>query len=340
MLSKQQRRAINFFETDHSMYLAEGAVRSGKTHAVTLGFFVWSQRREAELGTFTNEYAFVGRSATTLERNVIKPLRDFCSIFNVQMERNRGYGYLDIGGVRYWTIGVNDVRAEDKIQGMTAAGAMVDEIALLSESFIMQLLARLSVKGAKLVATYNPENPAHWLKKKIIDRLEDYGGIMERYVMDDNPSLSEEIKERYKKQFVGHYYKRYVEGQWAAPAGVIYPFLELEEYKYKDYDELIFSMDYAAAGVWCVLEWRRNGKEWWCVDEIYEDFRESVPMTDEEMVQTLHDWIRDRRYTAIIIDPATHVRWKRKARGMGMNLRYPTHQTHPCLLYTSPSPRD
>jgi phage terminase, large subunit, PBSX family len=41
--------------------------------------------------------------------------------------------------------------------------------------------------------------------------------------MDDNLSLSERIKERYRAMYTGVFYKRYILGLWVAAEGVVYP---------------------------------------------------------------------------------------------------------------------
>ncbi len=40
--------------------------------------------------------------------------------------------------------------------------------------------------------------------------------------MDDNPSLDEETKNRYKKMFVGVFYQRFILGLWVLAEGIIY----------------------------------------------------------------------------------------------------------------------
>ncbi len=41
------------------------------------------------------------------------------------------------------------------------------------------------------------------------------------FTMDDNLSLDEEIKARYRSMYVGVFFKRYIMGLWAAAEGII-----------------------------------------------------------------------------------------------------------------------
>ena len=48
------------------------------------------------------------------------------------------------------------------------------------------------------------------------------------FTMDDNLSLSEEIKARYCSMYIGVFFKRYILGLWAAAEGVIYDMFDPE----------------------------------------------------------------------------------------------------------------
>lgn len=114
---------------------------------------------------------------------------------------------------------------EHKIQynGITAAGVFLDEVALMPQSFVNQALARCSVKGSKYWFNCNPEGPNHWFKVEWIDKKKEKNILHLHFTMDDNPSLDEETKDRYKKMFVGVFYQRFILGLWVLAEGIIYP---------------------------------------------------------------------------------------------------------------------
>lgn len=56
------------------------------------------------------------------------------------------------------------------IQGMTLAGVLFDEVALMPRSFVEQALARCSVAGSRFWFNCNPESPSHWFYEEWILR--------------------------------------------------------------------------------------------------------------------------------------------------------------------------
>ena len=118
--------------------------------------------------------------------------------------------------------GGKDERSQDLIQGMTLAGVFFDEVALMPQSFVTQAEARCSVEGAKYWYNCNPKNPTHWFKKEYIDLQKEKKLLYLHFTMDDNLTLSEKVKERYKRMFSGVFYQRNILGLWVTAEGKIY----------------------------------------------------------------------------------------------------------------------
>ena len=126
---------------------------------------------------------------------------------------------------RFYIFGGQDESSQDLIQGFTLAGIFFDEAALMPESFINQATGRCSVAGSKFWFNCNPKGPMHWFKTNWIDRRNDYAenGEMKKgknllyihFTLEDNHSLSEEIKQRHRDLYRGVFYLRYILGQWA-----------------------------------------------------------------------------------------------------------------------------
>ena len=108
------------------------------------------------------------------------------------------------------------------IQGITLAGILFDEVALMPESFVNQGTGRCSVEGSKFWFNCNPDTPAHWFKKEWVDKREDKNLLYLHFTMDDNLSLADDIKRRYRGMYSGVFFKRYIMGLWVAAEGVIY----------------------------------------------------------------------------------------------------------------------
>ena len=122
------------------MILADGAIRSGKTVSMILSFLVWS------LETFSGkDFIVAGVTAGALKRNVLSPLFGMLESFGVPYEYRRAEARILIGGNTYHLFGADKDNAQDKLQGMTAAGAYADEAALFVS---LKPHARRGVRGS------------------------------------------------------------------------------------------------------------------------------------------------------------------------------------------------
>lgn len=196
--------------------ILEGAVRSGKTWISLIVFALW-------VATMPKDATFlmVAKTLTSLKRNCLELLQGLVGednfTFNISQKEGRLFGrvvYLE---------GVNDVRAEGKIRGMTLSGAYADELTLFTEDFFTMLLSRLSMPGAKLFGSTNPDTPNHFLKKKYIDRESELDMLVIKFSILDNKTLDPAYVEALKREYVGVFYKRFILGQWVVADGACYP---------------------------------------------------------------------------------------------------------------------
>lgn len=82
----------------------------------------------------------------------------------------------------------------------------------MPESFYNQITARLSIEGAKVWTSSNPNSPHHWFYKKVLMQLKEKDGIYIHFTMKDNLSLSPQIIDRYERMYSGVWKKRFIEG--------------------------------------------------------------------------------------------------------------------------------
>lgn len=205
---------------DRRINLLTGSVRSGKTYVSLLKWAIF-------VGTmpYENEFLMVGKTLTSLKRNCLLLLQELVGESNFTFSISGKQGKLF--GRTVWFEGANDDRAESKIRGMTLAGSYVDELTQIPEDFYKMLLSRLSVKGAKLYATTNPDTPNHWVKRDIIDN-EEIDKKIWNFTLDDNVILkkeNEEYFEQLKKEYQsmgGVFYQRFILGLWVLAEGLIY----------------------------------------------------------------------------------------------------------------------
>ena len=232
--SEKQRAILRFPYTNYSALICDGAVRSGKTSVMSLSFFLWA------MGNFNGySFAYCGKSVGAVERNIVTPLLSLTYLreyFEVQYNRGDHVITARRGNTenRFYMFGGRDESSYALIQGITLAGVMLDEVALMPRSFVEQALARCSVEGAKFWFNCNPENPRHWFREEWILKAQDHNALHIHFRMEDNPSLSEETRERYRTMYSGVFYQRYILGLWVAAEGVIYDMFDQTENTYRE----------------------------------------------------------------------------------------------------------
>lgn len=224
--SRKQRKVLNWWcrsspVRDYNGIIADGAIRSGKSVAMSLGFVVWAMS-EFEACNF----AMCGKTIGSFRRNVLFWLKLMLRSrgYSVSEQRTENLVIVRRGSVEnyFYVFGGKDERSQDLIQGITLAGVFFDEVALMPESFVNQATGRCSVDGSKFWFNCNPGSPAHWFKTGWIDKRADKRLLYLHFTMDDNLSLSEAVKERYRSTYTGVFFKRYILGEWKSADGVIY----------------------------------------------------------------------------------------------------------------------
>lgn len=231
--SEKQRQVLRFPYTPYSALICNGAVRAGKTSVMSLSFILWA------MGHFNGcAFAICGKSVGSVERNILTPLLSVRYLQeHFSLCYNRGGHVLTLRrGTRenrFYLFGGKDESSYTLIQGVTLAGALLDEVALMPRSFVEQALARCSVEGARFWFNCNPDSPAHWFRQEWLLKLEQHNALHLHFTMRDNPSLSEETLRRYETMYSGVFYQRYVLGKWAAADGVIYSMFSETENVYR-----------------------------------------------------------------------------------------------------------
>lgn len=232
--SRKQRMVLNWWTPespvkDYDGIIADGAIRSGKTVSMSLSFVAWAME------SFDGQnFIMAGKTIASLRRNVLSVLIPILRGRGYSCEERRGDGLLVVSRGsrenRFYTFGGHDDRSQDLVQGITAAGAFFDEVALMPESFVNQATGRCSVDGSKLWFNCNPGGAMHWFKRAWIDERLSKNLLYIHFTMDDNNSLSERIKARYRSMYAGVFYQRYILGLWAIAEGLIYTMVNEENY--------------------------------------------------------------------------------------------------------------
>lgn len=202
---------------DARINILEGSVRSSKTITMIPKWLRYIKQAPPGLLLMT------GVSKDTVYDNVLRDLFDTVGSSNYRY--NRQNGELRMYGRDLKVIGAKDEGAEKFLRGKTLAGAYSDEGTLLPQTFFKQLLNRLSVPGARLYMTTNPDTPSHYLYTEYItDEKQLACGAVDvtHFELDDNPNLDEEYKTFIRGAYAGLYYKRFIQGLWVMAEGSIY----------------------------------------------------------------------------------------------------------------------
>jgi PBSX family phage terminase large subunit len=217
ILGRKQIKSI--VESESRINIWHGSIRSGKTIASIIAFLM-----AVATAPSNGLIVIVGRTLDTIGRNIMEPLTEHTLFGPVKdsISWTPGAKNAVIFGRIVHLVGANDRLAEGKIRGATVSLSYVDEASLIPRDFFRQLLGRMSVKGARMFATTNPDNPAHWLKKEFINRQDELNLSHWKFGLDDNPSLDPEYVSDLKSEYVGLWYKRFILGDWVQSEGAVY----------------------------------------------------------------------------------------------------------------------
>lgn len=288
--------------------ICDGSVRAGKTVVMSLSYIMWAMH------SFDDEnFGMAGKTIGSFRRNVFKPLQ--------KMLRSRGYSVKEhrtenMFVVKYkghvntfYYFGGKDEGSQELIQGITLAGMFFDEVALMPRSFVDQATARCSVEGAKFWFNCNPAGPYHWFKTEFIDKMKEKNLFQIHFLMDDNPSLSERVKERYKRLYSGVFYKRFILGLWVLAEGVIYDMFNQDEHVVeavdRPYTQYYVSCDYGTQNPTAFGLWGFYDGVWYKVKEYHYDGRKQAKQkTDEEYCEELKGFVGTLPIKQVIVDPS------------------------------------
>ena len=287
--------------------VCDGAVRSGKTLAMGLSFFLWAS------SCFDGyKFGVCGKTIGALQRNVLSEVRPRLESMGATWQEKRSENLVTVSlfGHKnsFYIFGGRDESSADLIQGITFAGVLLDEVALMPRSFVEQACARCSVDGSRLWFNCNPAGPEHWFYKHWILEAEKRNCLRIRFYMVDNPSLTEAIRQRYEKLYSGVFYQRFVLGQWVQAEGRVYDFFGQDmvaKLPKEPMEQYYISCDYGTVNPTSMGLWGKRNGIWYRIKEFYFDSRKQQrQMTDGEYADALQALAGARSITAVIVDPS------------------------------------
>lgn len=309
MFSEKQREFI--LKATHPFNFAHGSVRSGKTVCTLFRFMQDAYECDG------SQIWIIGHTLETVYHNVIRLLfedpqlsvfKHFCtwSVGNKQLK------FLD---KTIYCLGAKDEGAIGPIQGKTFDLCYCDEITLYPESVIQMISTRLSNPKSKMIATMNPVQPSHIVKKWIDLGKEDSKFYSLHFTVEDNPFLSQDYKESLKQTLTGLFYRRNYLGEWCLAEGAIFDFLDrslhIVRRPPRAAEFWIVGIDYGASNPFAAVlvgvntgRSNQEGPHMWVEKEYYWDPKNKRQKTNSEFARDIEEFIRDYAVRTVYIDPS------------------------------------
>ena len=307
--SPKQKAVLSWWRGDkYDAVICDGAIRSGKTLCMSISFVCWA------MACFSGaQFGMCGKTVRSLRRNVIFPLLGVLEELGFQCSEKISDSSMTVRyrgrENKFCFFGGRDESSAALIQGVTLAGVMLDEAALMPRSFVEQACGRCSVAGSKLWFNCNPEHPGHWFYKEWIEKAAEKRALYLHFTMEDNPSLSEKTRERYRRLYTGSFYRRFILGEWVMAEGRVYDFFDSGEYLMPvpegGFSRWRISCDYGTVNPASFGLWGEKNGVWYRVKEYYYASRsEGRQKTDEEYADDLLRLAGERSIEKVIVDPS------------------------------------
>ena len=335
-------KALDFFDNANArLNILHGSVRSSKTINCTVKWIDYI------LNGPEGNLAMLGKTMATLKRNVLNDLLDIVGDKNYKWI-DRQQGELQILGRRVYCFGANNEDAESKIRGATFAGAYCDEVTLYPQNVFNQLMARMSIKGAKCFCNTNPDSPFHWFYTDYIMNDDITDKKVWQFLMDDNLSLDPDYVQSLKEMYTGVWYDRMILGKWVAAQGRIYDMFDPAKHMI---DTAVFlkkldihpravkyfvACDYGTATVmtWGLYAKFPSGLVLKIKEFYYDAVKMNVQKTDGEFAMLFQQWLGNIRPSTIYVDPSA-ASWKLELMQRGFNVQNANNDVINGIRYVS-----
>lgn len=306
-VSFKQKQILAFPHTSYDALICDGAIRSGKTVFMTIAFIDDAMERYKN-----KRFGICGKTVNSAIKNIIKPYKATAYAnerYKLRFRQSDNELIVRRGNVTnvFEVFGGKDESSYELIQGRTLAGVLMDEVALMPRSFVEQACARCSVDDSKLWFNCNPNSPQHWFYLEWILKAREKNALHLHFMLEDNPSLSEKIIQRYKSMYTGVFYRRYILGEWCVAEGLVYSNFCEENItdEIPKSGEYYISIDYGtmnpfSAGLWCL-----RGAKAVRIKEFYYSGREkNEQLTDEHYCDIIEDFAKGYDIRKVIVDPS------------------------------------
>lgn len=273
---KQKEYGLN---ANHRWNVKIGAVRSGKTFQDKEDII---PRRIRERIGKDGLVVLIGVTKSTIERNVLRPMRDKFGSRLVGTINNENK--VKLFGEECYALGAEKISQVSKIQGSSIKYLYGDEVVKWSQEVFDMLKSRLDQEYSIADLTGNPEQKTHWFKEFLESNADIY---CQHYTIFDNNFLPKVFVDNLCNEYEGTVlYNRYILGQWCNAEGLIYTRFANNPTNYKwiekkedgSYDlpsgMTIIGIDYGGT---------KSGQAFVCI-RISHDFRKVIVLGSEKHI--------------------------------------------------------
>lgn len=247
VLTNKQKEFIN--NAHHRYNFKVGARRCGKTY---LDILYTIPNRLIERHDKDGLNVILGVSKSTIERNVLQPLREIYGKLLISNINSQNIAFLF--GEPVYCLGAEKANQVSKIQGSSIKYLYGDEIAKWNKEVFVMVQGSLDKTYSCMDGALNPENKNHWFKKEFLDKIQEKGldVYVQYYTIFDNPFLSKEFVDNLCKEYAGTvYYNRLILGQWCDAEGIIFVPIANDKNRYLTIEPI--------SGMLCVgIDWGGN----------------------------------------------------------------------------------
>ena len=250
----------------HRGGLAWGATNSGKTFSNAMHFAKRCARRR-------RRHLLIGANLKLLRGEVIPLIRYVASLYGVSSTKYRtDVGTFTIGPSQVVVIAGATEGSEDRLRTYhNIDSIMAEELTAMIEVFYDMALSRRSNEFGPVFSSCNPSTPINWVKQRLDAGRWEHEQM---FLVEDNPTLSEEERQQFEDQFVGVFRQRMIDAIWAAPEGLVYPNWTAVDADVADRlldRDCVVGVDYGESRVTCAHYAQFDGDHWVVTKEYYWD---------------------------------------------------------------------
>ena len=193
------------------------------------------------------------------------------------------------------------------IQGVTPAGILLDEVALMPAA--CRTVARPLQRAEKqAMVQLQPRGALALVLPRVDFEAQERKALHLHFTMEDNPSLTREIVERYERMYSGVFHRRFILGEWVHAEGLVYDFFDesyIKEPPGDKFERFVISCDYGTVNPASFGLWGKLDGVWYRIKEFYYDSRrEKRQKTDAEYLLDLKALAGGRKIESVVVDPS------------------------------------